>query len=957
MADYSLGTAHGQITIDADTSGVDKANQAMGNLGKGSQSAADAANKVGTTMVVAGAAVAGGLGLAVKTAADFEQELSGIKAVSGATSDEMGKLHDKALQIGKDTAFGATEAAQAMSELAKAGIGVNDILGGAADATVALAAATGVDMPTAATIASNAMNVFGLKASEMGTVVDSFSQAANASAIDVTDLGMSMQQVGAVAHLAGLSMKDTVVAIGEMGDAGIKGSDAGTSLKTMLMNLQPQTKKASEEMQRLGIITKDGSNQFYDQQGNVKSLADIQQVLQTALKGMSAEQKQAALQTLFGSDAIRAAAVMAENGAAGYQKFTDKMTGSGTAADQAKTRMDNLKGSWEQAKGSLETAGIAIGETLIPVLKDLANWLGSIFDWFNSLPGPTQSMITYILAGAAAFLILGGGALKLVKSFQEIFGAIGTLISWLFRKNAAEATSAASSEASALASSLAWLKSVYETVALWAMYAAEAVKNAILVSATWLRETAIATTATVAGWVSASAKAIVEWVKMAAAATANAVRTGAVWVAETAASTTALVASWVAASAKAVAQWVIMATTAGVNAALVAGAWLLQNGAAVLTSLASLAVAVGTTVAGWITMAVTAMVNAAIVAAAWLIAFWPVALIIVIVAAVIAAIIIFWDQIVAAFQAGAAWVSQAMQTAWQWIQQAWDWIVQKFQEAWNWIVSIFTGIGQAIQDAWNTIIGAFQQAGQAVWQALQQTWNWITEVWNNVIGFFKQIPGWIMGVFSGAINWLVNFGQDILNGLWNGIKNIWNAVTGWFGQVGGWIKDAFSGAGQWLLDAGMNLIRGLWNGIVSVKDWILRQISGFVNDIVAGIKNFFGIGSPSKVFRDEVGKWLPAGIAVGIDKNTQDAIDAAKAMVNATRDSVSMSSGGPAAFWDGTSLGAGSVPMSPEVASYAAAQGESKTININTTINNPVVELDSDSEARRLRTLSALGAF
>lgn len=928
MADYSLGSAHGQIVIDADTSGVDRANTAMGSLSKGSQSAADAADKVGTTMVVAGAAVAGGLGLAVKTAADFEQELSGIKAVSGATADQMQSIHDKAMQIGKDTAFGATEAAQAMSELAKAGLSVDDILGGAADATVALAAATGVDMPTAATIASNAMNVFGLKASEMGGVVDSFSQAANASAIDVTDLGMSMQQVGAVAHLAGLSMKDTVVAIGEMGDAGIKGSDAGTSLKTMLMNLQPQTKKASDLMSELGIITKDGSNQFYDAKGNVKSLADIQQVLQTALKGMSSEQKQAALQTLFGSDAIRAAAVMAENGAAGFQKFTEKMAGSGTAADQAKTRMDNVKGSLEQMKGSVETAAISVGEALLPVVKDLTGWIGSLFDWFNALPGPVQTMTTYILAGAAAFLLLGGGALKMIRSFQEIFGAISTLITWLFRKNVAEVESAAVSETSAIRSALAWAKSVAETVVLWTWYAAEAVASAVSSAAVWIAQTTMAAARTAAAWVAATAQTIAQWVVMAGAATANALKVAAIWVAQTIAAGAAIAAQWAVAVAKTVAQWVIMSASAVAQAAIVAGAWLLQNGIAVATSLASLAVAVATTVGGWLLMAGAAIINAAIIAASWLIAFWPIALIVVIIAAIVVAVVMFWDQIVAAFKAAWEWIKTIMQGIWDAIKAAWDWITQSFMNAVAVIVS-----------------------------AMQAIWDGIKSVWDTVINFLRQIPGWIASVFSSAASWLVDAGRNILDGLWNGLKSIWNTVLGWVKGIGGWVINALGDAGSWLLGIGRNIVEGLWNGISGAASWLWNKVKGWAMSIFDGIKSLFGIGSPSKLFRDEIGKWLPAGIAVGIDKNAQDAIDAAKAMVAATRDSVSMSSGGSAAFWDGTSMGAGNVPPSPEVAAYAATQGEGKTVNINTNIYNPTVEDASDSEARRLRTLSALGAF
>ena len=326
--------------------------------------------KVGVAGMVL--AVGAFIGASINAAAEFESRMSAIGAVSGATAGEMDLLREKALQLGADTSFSASEAASAMEELVKAGVSVEGVLNGAADATVALAAAGEIALPEAAAIAANAMNQFNLAAEDLPHIADLIAGAANASAIDVSEFGMSMSQAGAVANLVGLSFDDTALAITAMGNAGIKSSDAGTSLKTFLTNLVPSTDKASGLMADLGIITKEAGNRFFDASGEVKSMADISDVLAESLAGMSREQQIATLNTLFGSDAIRAAAIIAGEGAAGFKKLSDQV-GKVTAAEVAAERMDNLKGSVEQLKGSVETLMIQVGSKFTPFLRDAAD--------------------------------------------------------------------------------------------------------------------------------------------------------------------------------------------------------------------------------------------------------------------------------------------------------------------------------------------------------------------------------------------------------------------------------------------------------------------------------------------------------------------------------------------------------------------------------------------------------
>lgn len=412
MAEYNLGTARGVIEIEYNGKGAQQASRDMRDVGTEAQNASARYSKSAGTLAKGGAVVAGGLALAIRSAANFEKGLSNIEAVSGATGSQMEQIRNKALQLGKDTQFSASESAQAIEELVKAGLSVEDVMNGAADSTVALAAAGEISMPEAATIASNAMNQFGLSAKEMPKVADAIAGAANASAIDVKDFGYSLSQVGAVAHLAGATFGDTATAIALMGNAGIKGSDAGTSLKSMLQRLQPTTKKQTALMEELGLITADGANQFYDAQGNMKSLSDVSGVLQKSLKGMTKQQKQAALTTLFGADAIRGAAVLADKGSAGFDKMAKAM-GKVSAADVAATRMDNLEGSIEQLKGSIETLMIMVGAPLLNGIRSIVDGFTGFLNVVLELPGPVLQAATVFSALLAAGLLLAAGFLKI----------------------------------------------------------------------------------------------------------------------------------------------------------------------------------------------------------------------------------------------------------------------------------------------------------------------------------------------------------------------------------------------------------------------------------------------------------------------------------------------------------------------------------------------------------------
>jgi TP901 family phage tail tape measure protein len=472
MASYNLGTAAGRIVIDAAGAekGFSSAQAAAQSFTEVVRNQVDAVDKFANKMLVAGASGTGAMLLLSNSAAAFEERLSAIQAVSGATAEEMDLIGRKALEIGKRTAFSATESASAMEELIKAGLSVTDVLNGASDATVDLAAAGEISLPRAAEIAANAMNNFGLAGKDMPRIADLIAGAANASAISVEELGSSLSQVGAVAALVGMPFDDVAVAIAEMGNAGIKGSDAGTSLKTMFMNLIPSTDRQIDKFKQLGLYTVNSAegmqklaargikpvslafddvtkalqqyiedsggsevgtaantkaamelgqqmgvlqNSFFDANGEVKSLAEIQQILADTTGDMTKEQQLMNLEILFGADAIRAAAVLSKEGAAGYNEMAAAM-GKVGAQEVAATRLDNLRGSLEEFRGSMETLSIDIGTYFLKPFKRMVDVGTAVLNFFLDMPDWVKAATAGLITFGTSLAFLTGGLIKVI---------------------------------------------------------------------------------------------------------------------------------------------------------------------------------------------------------------------------------------------------------------------------------------------------------------------------------------------------------------------------------------------------------------------------------------------------------------------------------------------------------------------------------------------------------------
>lgn len=355
---------------------------------------------------------------AVKNYSDFTAQLSQIKAVTGLDAEAMDAVKEKALELGADTQFSSTEAAQGMTELLKAGVSVKDVLGDASQAALDLAAAGQLSLPEAAEIMSTAMNAFHMD--DATHAADILVGAANASATGVQELKYSLSAVSAVAAGVGMSFDDTNTALAVFANNGLKGSDAGTSLKTMLMNLSPQTKQATEEMQRLGLLTDEGTSKFFDQEGHLRSLSDIAGLLQDHLSGLTDEEKMNALSTMFGSDAIRGGMIMLREGAKGVKDMNAAMKDI-TAHETAKVAMDNLRGSLLRLKSAWENLTIKLLD------HGVGDGLRGFTDEFGKLTSHFSGLIDDGLQVTDVIKIVGEGIKDLKDKFLA-FDGIGSVL-------------------------------------------------------------------------------------------------------------------------------------------------------------------------------------------------------------------------------------------------------------------------------------------------------------------------------------------------------------------------------------------------------------------------------------------------------------------------------------------------------------------------------------------------
>jgi phage-related protein len=844
---------------------------------------------VGAGMTAVGAMGANYLGDAVDKAAKYDSTLRMLNVALGDNAGSLGTLDAKAKELGANTVFGTQEALDTMLVLQRAGIDTDDILNDAAKGSMDLATATGESLQRSTEVVAQVMTTFHKDVSATGeNTANTLTQVANASKSNVNDIGYSFSMVGAVAAGLNMSMEDTAKGIGVLSRAGLEGSDAGTSFKQMLLTLTPTTKTATTAMKKYGLVgfdtnkaldmlAKNGvkvaqnalgeftvngkghfkdmddaiqqslynvggwtgsiedadektfnkfskwqqdaglmGNAFFDASGHVKSMSEIAGVLNEKLAGATDQERIMAFKRMFGTDAVRAAQIFFDAGSEGFDGLTADMGKSATASEQASTQTQGAAGSMQRFDEAMTNLQLVIGGKLLPALTPLIDFLANLINGFSNLSPEVQGGIAIFGVLATVFLSVGGPILMLVGLFPLIASGFGIV---------AAAVGPILLPLGLIIGAIVGLKMAWDNNLLgmrdvitqfWTNTVQPFLNTAIQMFTIALPQ---ALAALQAIWTTVW-NAIVSFVQPILAGIF-----------------TELSKFWTEISPKLVEVWNFLSGTVFPIAMETIGG-ILNFGMTFITTLFS------NTWNGIVTLlsGVWTMIQG-IVQTVWAIV----------------------ENII---KLGLAVVTGDWEGAWQAIQDL-------FKGVWD-------GITTFLQGAWTTLKGIID-TGLGILKTIWDTfWNWaggfITTSWNNIVSFINtgitNAKNAIQGFIDGAKTTWETFWNNVgtfLSTTWNGIVE---TVKTKLGEIQTFISGLPKQLWDTLTSVGSSIISGIIEGLKGAAGAVWEWLKGMLGGMVDGVKNFFGIKSPSRLMAEQVGAPIAQGIGIGIGEGW-GAIDAA----------------------------------------------------------------------------------
>lgn len=966
-----VGSAVGYLDLDISgflsglQSAQSQANTASKNIattiGNNLQSAGKSMTSAGSTLTKTVTTPVLGLGTAaVKVTSDFESAMSKVSAISGATGGDLDALNKKAQEMGAKTKFSATESAEAFTYMAMAGWKTEDMLSGI-DGIMSLAAADGLDLATTSDIVTDALTAFGLSASDSGHFADVLAKASSNANTNVSMLGESFKYVAPVAGALGYSAEDTAIALGLMANAGIKGSQGGTALRSSLTRLIEPTKEAAALMEQYGLSMTNAD-------GSMKSLGEVMNTLRDKLGGLTeAEQAQVAAQ-IFDQDAMSGMLAIINASDSDYAKLTDAIYDADGAAQQmADTMLDNLSGQLTLLKSALEGLAIQLGEILMPYIKQFVTWLQNLTQKLQELTPEQKEQIVKWAAIAAAIgpvlMVLG----KLTTSVGSIITTFGKIPGAIAKaKSAFTAVSAAiggiSAPVVAVVAAIGVLIAAFAN--LWKTN--EEFRNKM--TAIWDG---------IKSKFESFAQGIVDRLNALGFDFENFGEVvKAIW--DGFCSLLAPIFEGVFNQISVILGSVLDALTGifdvfigiftgnwdqawqGVKE-IFGAVWDLIKGT--FESWAMAFKGIADTVLGWfgttwdetwtnikqffvdtwngITTFFSNVINAIKTA----------------VSNFITTIINFFAQlptnianfITNAYNSVVTWVSNMVAKAREMGQNFLNAVVSFFTDLpykvghfiGNTLTNIAIWAGNMVakaremgQNFINNVVSFFTQLPGKVLQFITSAFNnvqtWATNMVNkaremgtnfinNVVSFFTQLPGKVLQFITSAFNnvqtWATNMANKAREMGTNFINNVVSfmqqlpgkikqyldsAITNlatWVTQMGQKgkeavqslidnVKSAASGIVNKVKSIGSDIVSGVWNGIKAAKDTFVSNVKSFFSGIVDGVKDALGIGSPSKVFRDEIGKWLPPGVVQGFEAAMPSAMKAIQKDLNKGIDNI-----------------------------------------------------------------------
>lgn len=736
----------------------------------------------------------------LKVATDFETAMSSVKAITGATGEEFELLREKAIDLGATTAFSSGEVAEAMTEMGKAGWSTQQILdgmGGVLDAT----AASGESLGSVATIVADSITGFGLAASDSARVADLLTQAANSGTIGITDLGESYKYIAPIAQSMGMSIEDVATAISAMSMAGIKGSQAGTAIRTVLTNMAKPTDTVAAAMENLGIS-------ITNSDGTFKSLNEIVTIMRTSFSGLTDDQKAYYATALAGKEGMSGLLSLLNLTQAEYDALSASMNNcSGIAGETAAVMQDNLQSKIEQMGGALESLAIKLVDYVIPFLTKLVEKVTSAIDAFTNLsPGIQKAVLVIggIVAAAGPVLIVVGKIISAVGTIMTIVPKLAGVINVV--KGAFAGLNAVMAANPILLIIMAIAALVAAFIYLW--------NNCEEFRQFWIDL-----------WENIKEIAVVVW---------NAIKDF-------------FVAAWEAISNAAKTLWnglkdFFTGLWDGIKS-IFTSAWNAISG--VMTSIWNTITTIWQSIYNTIAPLLEAFrylfqtifqAIQILIERAWTAISTKVQEVWTAITSFLAPILetiknlfsTVWNAIYNAISTALTAISTAISTVWNAIRNA--------------VSTVLNAIKGVVSSAWNSISSTVSSVMNTISSTIQSIWNNVKTAIGNVIGQiyttiksgFEQAVGYVKGLASQAFTW----GKDLVMGIVNGIKScisaVADAVTGVADKIRSILHFSVPDEGpltdyeSWMPD----FMGGLAKGIEKSRGLVQKAVSGVASDMV-----------------------------------------------------------------------------------------------------------------------------
>ena len=828
---------------------------------------------------------------AIKTGMDFDASISKVGALSGATGKDLQKLENVAREMGKTTQYSATEAADALGYMALAGWDVDESTS-ALPGVLNLAAASGMDLAQASDLCTDYMSAFGMEASQAGEFADMLAYAQAHSNTTTEQLGEAFKNCAVNCNNFGMDATQTTAVLGKLADQGLKGSEAGTALNAVIRDMTTKMKDGQIQIGKTKVAVTDAN-------GNFRDMSDIVADVQKATEGMTEAEKLNALQSTFTADSIKAMGILVNGTEGELEGFTNELYNSeGAAKSMAEALNNNLKGDITKLKSAFGELQLQIADRLTPVLRNLAQGLTNVINWFNNLSPAAQNVIMAIVGIAAAIGPMLLLVSKVMTSFQGMYKGIQLI-----------------------GKGFGLLKSGFDTVRIVLMYVGDFIMATVVPAFQAL-------------WGVIVANPIVAVIAVIAALVA------------------AFIYCWN--NVEGFKEFFVNAWESIKQAASQAGEWIGQAINNIIQWFQQLPERIGQ----WLTSTIERVTT------------WATDM---------------WNK---AVEAGTQFVEGVISFITSLPERIWFLLCFVISYVVLWTAQMIQNAIQAGQQFVQNVVQFIQELPGKIWNFLTDAWNkaktWATNMWNTaketgtkflqaVVQFFTQLPGkvwsFLVNCWNKAKTWASNMasaarqaGQQFLSNVVNFITQLpgrvasflsqcWNRAVSWARQMGqaganaarqlvSRVVSGLAGLPGKMASVGRSIVQGIINGVSGAAGRLFSKMKSIASNALKAAKNALGINSPSKVFRDVVGRSIPEGIAVGVVKSEDEAIksiddmtaDLVKSInVGALMDSVNIKPSGTIINNSNKSLASS---INALIDKIATPEDSDKPINITLSIGN-----------------------